>query len=183
MTKHAGSLTWDRNTQPIVGVSACLIGENVTYDGGNRCSDIIRFEVEPWVNLRPFCPEVAAGLGVPRPAVKLISAKGEIKAVGEEDPSLDITDRLSEASRLAIEQWGNTLSGYIVKARSPSCGSATTALSGANNVTIGLTDGLFVAALKQANPRLMIVDESFFASKETAEAFLNNCYYQHQKSI
>jgi uncharacterized protein YbbK (DUF523 family) len=102
MTKYAGPLTWDRNAQPIVGVSACLIGENVTYDGSNRCSDIIRFEVEPWVNLRPFCPEAAAGLGVPRPAVKLVSIEGEIKSVGEEDQSLDITKRLSETSQLAI---------------------------------------------------------------------------------
>ncbi len=119
-------------------------------------------------------------MGVPRPEIKLVKEADHIYALGIDNEPLNATSRLSAAAKQAIHQWGRLLSGYIVKARSPSCGSGSTPLYNQQAATVGLTDGIFVRELKLAYPDLMIVDESFFANKDTALAFLNNCYYRHQ---
>lgn len=174
--------TSDRTRQPNVGISACLMGENVRYDGGNKAHKIIQEEVAPWVNLQQFCPEVAANMGVPRPPVNLFNIDGEISALGVEDSTLDVTQSLSEASLKAVKAWGNRLSAYIVKARSPSCGSGTTPIYNRHQEVTSMGDGVFAAALKKANRKLIIVDESFFVSRETAQAFINSCYITSQKA-
>jgi len=72
-------LTQERELQPKVGISACLTGENVRYDGGNKCHQLIQQELAPWLNLQKICPEVEANLGIPRPPVQLIKHSTQIK--------------------------------------------------------------------------------------------------------
>lgn len=173
-------LTAARSLQPRVGISACLNGEQVRYDGAAKTSETIRFEIAPWVNLVSFCPEVSAGLGVPRPPVDLIKDDQRISALGVHDASLDVTRALQSTSETAIEKWGSSLSAYIVKARSPSCGAGTTPLYDHDHHLLGTGDGIFVAALKKAFPELLIVDEESFTTPEAVKDFLQHCYRRHQ---
>lgn len=180
MNDRTPPLTAVRALQPRVGISACLNGEKVRYDGTSKTSEIIRFDVAPWVNLQTFCPEMAAGMGVPRPPVDLIVESQRIAAIGVDDSAYDVTLALQDASRAAIASWGSSLSAYIVKARSPSCGAGTTPLYDRQHQPLGSGNGIFVQILRAMVPQLLIVDEEYFTSMRQVRNFLQRCYARHQ---
>lgn len=126
----------------LVGVSACLLGQRVRWDGEHKRADWLD-EVPAEIELVPVCPEVEAGLGVPREPIHWV---GE-RLVGRET-GLDQTDRLREFATERLAQLPK-LSGYILKKKSPSCG-----LGG-----IEQRAGLFAAALRARFPGLPTVEE------------------------
>ncbi|MCB1667585.1 MAG: DUF523 domain-containing protein [Porticoccaceae bacterium] len=165
----------DKVQQPKVGISACLLGEHVRYDGHHKFHPLINELLTPRLNLLPFCPEAAAGLGIPRPPVRLIETHGEISALGVENPQLDVTRQLIRISEHFAAQ-PNNLVAYIVKSRSPSCGAGSTPLFDAQTELQDHTDGLFVQALKKTHPDLLIVEESWLSSFDNCHQFIANCY-------
>lgn len=105
----------------VIGISSCLLGQEVRHDGGHR--------FHPWINetlarlfeFCPVCPEVGIGLGVPRPTIQLTGDVGNPTVTGTADSGLDVTEALAEYGR--TKAGGMTgISGYIFKSRSPSCG-------------------------------------------------------------
>ena len=175
-----------REQQPKVGISACLTGQHVRYDGGNRYHQLIQQELAPWINLQSICPEVEAGLGIPRPPVQLIKISEIVLALGVEDDTLNVTEALADTSKQLTDSRCKGLSAYIVKARSPSCGAGSTPIHDIDKNQIKLGDGLFVQALKTAHPHLLIMDESSFSDIQMCREFVERCYnlqgYQlHQK--
>lgn len=169
-------LTRHRQQQPKVGISACLTGENVRYDGGNKYHQLIQQELSPWLNLQPICPEAEAGLGIPRPPVQLVQRADGIYAQGVTQTQLDVTNVLVATSAQLANNCGQRFCAYIVKARSPSCGAGSTPIynSGKTQVTTG--DGLFVKTLKATLPNIMIVEESRFSNAEKCKEFVLQCY-------
>jgi uncharacterized protein YbbK (DUF523 family) len=179
----------NRIEQPKVGISACLTGEHVRYDGGHKLHHLINEQLSPWLNLIVFCPEAQAGLGTPRPPVKLVQTGEQadskhqlISALGVEDPALDVTHALTNTSQAFAQATGAELTAYIVKSRSPSCGEGSTPLFDENDGQIATTDGLFVAQLKAYQPQLLIADEEWFSSIERCEIFIKNCYERYTKN-
>lgn len=175
-----------REQQPKVGISACLTGQQVRYDGGNKYHQLIQQELAPWINLQSICPEVEAGLGIPRPPVQLIKTSEIVLALGVEDDTLNVTKALADTSKKLTGSRCKGLSAYIVKARSPSCGAGSTPIHDIDKNQIKLGDGLFVQALKTAHPHLLIMDESSFSDIQICREFVERCYnlqgYQlHQK--
>ncbi|PCJ93717.1 MAG: hypothetical protein COA46_01420 [Porticoccaceae bacterium] len=166
--------------QPRVGISACLIGENVRYDGANKHHALIQQEIAPWLHLESICPEVEAGLGIPRPPVQLIKKPEGICALGVEDKTLNVTKALTNASKRLASSRCNNFCAYIVKARSPSCGSGSTPIYDITGKQL-VGDGLFVAALKKALPHLIIVEESHFSDIQACSNFVEKCYRLHKK--
>ncbi|MBL4710900.1 MAG: DUF523 domain-containing protein, partial [Gammaproteobacteria bacterium] len=77
--------------KPLVGVSQCLLGDAVRYDGKSKANDIVLNELSKTFELVPACPEVEAGLGIPRPAVQLTGSINNPKLTGRDNPSVDIT--------------------------------------------------------------------------------------------
>ncbi len=156
------------------------------YDGtGKHALELVtvlrrRFE------LRGFCPEVAIGLGVPRETIELIASdSGAIRCVGTVTAELDVSERLSASvdSQLA---WFAPLSGYLVKARSPSCGLDSTPLYSAGppglRTLIGHSSGLFTAALRASFPQLPIAQEDTLTDPLALEHFMTQAeqyYRQH----
>jgi uncharacterized protein YbbK (DUF523 family) len=100
-----------------IGISACLLGERVRYDGGHKRNQMLLDYLALRYALVPICPEVAAGLGVPRPPVQLVARGVEIRAVGVLDEQLDVTRPLIEYGRQVIA--GEGLCGFVFKSRSP----------------------------------------------------------------
>ncbi|WP_263833995.1 DUF523 domain-containing protein [Sulfurospirillum oryzae] len=101
-------------------ISACLIGENVKYDGGNNALHVKI--LEQWKQeglLVPLCPEVLGGLGVPRPACEVIEGTNRVVCKSGEDVSIAFAKGATESLRMAQEE-GVCMA--ILKARSPSCG-------------------------------------------------------------
>lgn len=108
--------------KPRLGVSACLLGKNVRYDGGHKrdpfCVDVLGAFVE-WV---PVCPEVEVGMPVPRPTIRLVG-KAEAPRLVAERSGQDWTEPMRAWAEARVEALAREdLSGFVLKKDSPSCG-------------------------------------------------------------
>lgn len=160
-----------------IGTSACLIGQAVRYDGRHKAQALILDTLADRADLIPFCPEVAAGLGVPRPPVQLVAEEQGARARGVTNPQLDVTDALHQSAAdfcKGVEAQG--LSGFILKSRSPSCGLGSTPLHSEDGTEIlGYVDGLFAEQLRVAAPWLPCVEEEWLCSQARCWRFLTAC--------
>ena len=145
--------------KPLVGVSRCLMGEEVRYDGGSRLVPWIVDILSEHCDLEPLCPEVEAGLDVPRPPIQLVGSVESPRALGVEDPTLDVTEGLL---KVGTDRKGvlNQVDGMILKARSPSCGLFDTPVYDGSGTEIGQGPGLFGRACRENFPSLPLIDES-----------------------
>jgi uncharacterized protein YbgA (DUF1722 family)/uncharacterized protein YbbK (DUF523 family) len=104
-----------------VGVSSCLLGRPVRYDGGHKRDDFIVDILGPHVEFVPVCPEVELGLGTPRETLRLVRHPGELRLVMANGD--DYTDAMRRYARKRAEALArDRLDGYILKKDSPSCG-------------------------------------------------------------
>jgi uncharacterized protein YbgA (DUF1722 family)/uncharacterized protein YbbK (DUF523 family) len=104
-----------------LGVSQCLLGERVRFDGGHKHSRYLTEVLADFVEFRPVCPEVAIGLGVPRKPIRLVAIDSGVRVLGVENPELDVTDALIAQAELAVTQMPD-ICGYVFMQKSPSCG-------------------------------------------------------------
>ena len=105
-----------------LGVSACLLGERVRYDGGHKRDVFLADTLGSFVEWVPVCPEVEIGLGVPRPTLRLVGDEAAPRLVVEKTGE-DLSRRMrswAEARVTELERLG--LDGYVLKRGSPSCG-------------------------------------------------------------
>lgn len=159
-----------------VGISACLMGEPVRYNGGHKrsryCLDVLaeRFRLEP------FCPELEAGLGVPRDPIRLVGKPGEEpRLVGTKDPGLDVTERLAEVSERFVEQHRH-LRGFILMKGSPSCGLERVKVYHDNGMPSHSDSGAFVRALRRHFPELPLEEEARMNDAVLRENFITRVY-------
>ncbi len=138
-------------------VSRCLLGEAVRYDGASK-PDAEIMDLAAQAELLPVCPEVEAGLAIPRPPVQLVDEAGQIRMRGVDHPALDVTPQISEFARRFIGQQ-HDVHGWILKARSPSCGIGDTPLHDAARMPVGLDSGLFARAVQQNLPSAPLITE------------------------
>lgn len=165
---HKAGPTQDRQAQLRLAVSACLLGQKVRYDGGDKRHRFISQTLARWVQLIPVCPEVEIGMGVPRPSIHLVDTDGGLRAIGVQDGALDVTRELEGLAKDRAQQLQD-VDGYIFKARSPSCGLTTTPIRRQQG---GWRKGagLYAARLRQALPLLPLVEE---AALDAAEQRIN----------
>lgn len=166
--------------KPRVGVSSCLIGELVRYDGRQKRDSWISEELGEHVEIVSICPEVEAGMSVPRPPIRCAyDAEGKLSVHVIED-GRDVTPALNcfAEARLAqlLEQ---PIDGYILKARSPSCGLTDTphfAGRAADAPQVGLGSGLWAQRLRAQQPSLLILDEQSVADAVSRAAFIASVF-------
>ncbi|HDC4761400.1 TPA: DUF523 domain-containing protein, partial [Enterobacter cloacae] len=109
-------------TKPVLGISGCLTGSAVRFDGGHKRMGFVMDELAQWVSFRPVCPEMAIGLPTPRPAIRLtLTDSGETQLRFSKPPHDDITQKMADFTADYLPKIGD-LSGFIVCAKSPSCG-------------------------------------------------------------
>ena len=141
-------------TSPInIGISACLVGQQVRYDASAKTSNFCVKELGQHVQYRAFCPEVAIGLPVPRPTIRQIR-RGDMIHVSQPDGSGDVTEALSEYGK-RVAKIASKLSGYIFCAKSPSCGMERVKVyqeDGKGSKSDGV--GAFAKEIMAANPLL-----------------------------
>jgi uncharacterized protein YbgA (DUF1722 family)/uncharacterized protein YbbK (DUF523 family) len=105
-----------------LGVSACLLGQGVRYDGGHQRDPFLTDTLGPFVEWVPVCPEVEIGLGVPRDTIRLVGAAASPRLIVEKTGE-DLTARMQRYARSrARELEALDLHGYVLKRGSPSCG-------------------------------------------------------------
>jgi len=143
--------------KPRIGVSACLLGERVRYDGEHKRDAFICDTLNAVFELVPVCPEVAVGMGVPRPPVRLTGDPARPRAVGVDDSDLDVTAVLTAyGRRMALEL--DDIDGYIFKARSPSCGTTRVKVI-AEGRARGQGTGLYAREIMARQPLLPVTEE------------------------
>jgi len=134
--------------KPRVGVSACLLGEAVRYDGRHKRSRAVVDLIGPEVDWVAVCPEVEVGMPVPREPVVLTGAPPRMVGATTGTDHTDAMLRFAEARIAAL----GPLDGYVLKSRSPSCG-----LEGVPGSPAG--SGLYAATLRRLRPDLPLVEE------------------------
>lgn len=165
--------------QPIVvGISSCLLGESVRYDGAHKYHSYIERTLGQYFQFRPFCPEVEAGLGVPRPAVQLREFDGVVRVVGVKDHALDVTEALAQVGPRQ-QEWLQGLCGYILKKDSPSCGMERVKVY-KHEIPARQGSGLFAAYLQQQFPALPIEEEGRLGDPALRENFVQRVFVRHR---
>ncbi|PSJ46839.1 hypothetical protein C7I36_02735 [Zobellella taiwanensis] len=160
-----------------VGISGCLMGQQVRFDGGHKRSDFCTEELARFVEFVPVCPEMAIGLGTPRPSIRLINREGEL--IAQTARGEDVTAALREYGRRMAEGFSG-LSGYVLCAKSPSCGMERVRVyhdSGKGNAKEGT--GLYAAELMRALPLLPVEEDGRLNDPVLRENFVTRLYALH----
>lgn len=164
-----------------VGISACLSGEKVRFDGGHKRLAFAVEDLSPWVRYEPVCPEMAIGLPVPRPALRLVKDdEGAISLLFSDKREGDLTADMAEFSHQRIARLAH-LCGYIVCAKSPSCGMERVRVydkDGKNNRKAGR--GIFTEILMQTFPWLPVEEDGRLHDPAIRENFVERIYTLHE---
>ena len=170
-----------------IGISACLLGQEVRFDGGHKrdpfLTDILGAHVE-WV---PVCPEVEVGMGTPREPVRLVRpnrSSSRLLMVSTRTAT-DYTDRMNSwAARRVEELASEDLSGYVLKKDSPSCGMERVKVYPANGMPERSGRGLFATVLKNRFASLPVEEEGRLSDPRLRENFIERVFaYQRLKDL
>jgi len=187
---HAASSTEAEARKPLrLGVSACLLGESVRFDGGHKRDRFLSDILGAYAEFVPICPEVEMGLPTPRPAIRLErNADGDSEAehrLIEPKSRRDLTAEMtayaeSRAATLAEAD----LDGYILKRDSPSCGLFRVRVYGTGGAPARNGRGLFAKALTEGLPFLPVEEEGRLKDAGLREAFIERLFaYRRLKSL
>lgn len=158
-----------------IGISACLLGERVRYDGGHKQDHYLTETLASYIEWRPVCPETECGLGAPREVMHL---KGDALAprLMTITSGLDHTDRLAEWTKMKLRALTNDgLCGFVFKARSPSCGLSVRLHNAAGN-SRNKTRGLFAAAYVNHFPLMPVEEEGRLYDPAVRENFFTRVF-------
>ena len=169
-----------------IGISSCLIGERVRYDGRHKRNSLVVDLLSPNVELIPVCPEVELGMGVPRPPLMLIrGSSGEIRMIIGDGGDRDFTEQMIEFAAGICSERLTGICGYVFKAKSPSCGVGDVPVSDVHNDhDSSLSFGLYAQEVRHKFPYLPITDEINLRTPDHVHHFLEQAFvYQswHEK--
>lgn len=161
--------------QPRLLVSPCLLQVACRYDGTDHPCPAAR-DLAPWVEFLPLCPEVEAGMPVPRPPMKFV-AQGEQVLLQREQEATDLLPGLADWAATEVHQLP-PLEGALLKARSPSCAWADCKLhqGSFHGPLVGQRPGFFAQALLQARPGLAVCNEEQLVLPSQRHAFLTQLF-------
>ncbi len=159
-----------------IGVSRCLLGEPVRYDGQHKQDHFLTDTLGRLVEFVGVCPEVECGLGVPREPVRLVGDPAHPRLVGTRSGA-DHTERMrSWAARRVRALEGEVLCGFIFKSRSPSSGMKNVKVYNEKGAVIGKAPGLFAQAFQEHFPNLPCEDEGRLNDPELRENFIERVF-------
>lgn len=167
------------STRIPVGISQCLLGEAVRYDGGHKHDYFITGTLAHFFDFVPVCPEMAIGMGVPREPIHLVARRSSPHAVGIRDTSLDVTDALhtygeDQARKLT------TLCGYIFKRGSPSCGMEHVKVYSKSGVPRQNGQGIYAKAFMDNQPLVPCEEEGRLGDQQLRENFIQRVFVLHR---
>lgn len=153
-----------------IGISACLLGQRVRYDGDHKRHENIVDVLSQWAELLPVCPEVAIGLGVPREPIRLEGSAESVRAIGIINRQ-DVSEELRAYGRKAAARLAG-VSGYVFKSKSPSCGLRSAKLHTDAGEILQSGVGLYAAEMIHAMPSMPVEEESQLDSLAQCEHFI-----------
>jgi len=163
--------------EPIrLGVSTCLLGEPVRFDGGHKLDRFVRDTLGRYVEFVPVCPEVECGLSIPREAMHL-SGDPDAPRLVTVRTGKDLTDQMrSWAAGRVGELEGEQLCGFIFKSNSPSSGMERVKLHDANHIPSPRGVGLFARAFMDHFPLLPVEDDGRLHDAGLRENFIERIF-------
>jgi uncharacterized protein YbgA (DUF1722 family)/uncharacterized protein YbbK (DUF523 family) len=163
-----------------IGVSACLLGQQVRFDGGHKRDAFLIGTFGKFVEWVPVCPEVEMGLGTPRETLRLERRAGAIHFVMPKS-GIDHTEGMrTYAERRVRELEKEELSGYVLKKDSPSCGMERVRLYDLSSVPARTGRGLFAEALLRHFPDLPVEEEGRLGDMKLRENFVQRVFAYHR---
>ena len=171
--------------KPRIGISQCLLGEEVRYDGGHKRDVFITEVLAPFVEWISVCPEVEAGLGIPREAMRLVGNPDAPKLLTSHS-KIDLTATLTTFSqKRALELRANDLDGYIFKKNSPSCGIHRIKIFTENGHPSHQGVGIFSGTIQESMPLLPLEEEGRLHDTLLRENFVERifCYRRWKTQI
>ena len=159
-----------------VGISSCVLGERVRFDSGHKISNFVTKELNGYFSFVPVCPEVGVGMTVPRPTIRLVSNEERIALVETKNPENDHTDKMLTYSENKVnELQGEQLCGYIVCAKSPTCGMERVKVYSKNSAAKeGI--GLYTKTLMEKMPWLPVEEDGRLNDPVLKENFITRVY-------
>jgi len=159
-----------------LGVSSCLLGQAVRYDGGHKRARFVTDLLGAFVEWVPVCPEVEVGMGTPRPALRLLR-DGDKTVLREIASGRDHTRAMQRyAARRVRGLRGLELCGYVLKKDSPSCGMTRVKVYSEKGMPKKEGRGLFAAPLMEALPNLPVEDEGRLNDAKLRENFIERVF-------
>jgi uncharacterized protein YbgA (DUF1722 family)/uncharacterized protein YbbK (DUF523 family) len=164
------------DAKPRLGISACLLGQRVRYDGGHKRDHFLTEVFGPFVEWVLVCPELEAGMGVPREPVRLVGTAAEPRMIAERSGR----DWTAQMRRLSATRAGElkrlNLSGYVLKKDSPSCGMERVKVYSAEGGVTRNGRGLFAAALTNELPLMPVEEEGRLNDPVLRENFIERVF-------
>jgi uncharacterized protein YbgA (DUF1722 family)/uncharacterized protein YbbK (DUF523 family) len=162
--------------KPRLGISSCLLGEEVRFDGGHKRDPFLTDVLSPHVEWVRVCPEVEVGMGTPRETLRLVRAEGGGIRMLTTRTGIDHTQAMNEWSKQRLDELAaERLSGYVLKKDSPSCGMERVKVYGG-----GMPErsgrGLFAAALLARLPNLPVEEEGRLSDPRLRENFIERVF-------
>jgi uncharacterized protein YbgA (DUF1722 family)/uncharacterized protein YbbK (DUF523 family) len=164
-------------TGPIrIGISACLLGEEVRFDGGHKRNAFLIEVLGPHVEWVQLCPEVEVGMSTPREPLRLVRDARGLRMITTRT-AVDHTDSMIRWARGRVESLAREdLSGYVLKSKSPSCGMERVKVFNTKGVSTPVGRGLFAEVLIERFPTLPVEEEGRLNDAALRENFIERVF-------
>ncbi len=165
------------NPKPLIGISSCLLGQKVRYDGQHKRDTYLVQTLGPFVEWVPVCPEVEVGMGVPRETVRLVGDLEKPRMIAERS-GRDWTQAMNELSRTRSRELLDAgICGFILKKDSPSCGfDKVRVYSPQTKMPRREGRGMFAQKLIDRAPLLPVEDEGRLNDPALRENFVERLF-------
>jgi len=159
-----------------IGISSCLLGERVRYDGGHKQDHYLTDTLGRYVEWVPVCPEVECGLPVPREAMRLVGDPDEPRLVTIRTGA-DHTDGMKAWARKKLDTLEREeLCGFIFKSRSPSSGYTGVKVYSSSGVPARKGTGIFAGVFIEQFPLIPVEDEGRLHDPALRENFIERVF-------
>lgn len=162
--------------KPKLGISACLMGVEVRFNGGHKESHLCTRALNEYFDFIPLCPEVAIGMGVPREPIRLVGDPEAPQAVGTVNSELNVTEALAEYGTHMAAEVGD-ICGYIFMQKSPSCGLERVKVYRENGAPVdGGGRGIYAKAFCERHPDLPVEEDGRLNDAVLRENFVTRVF-------
>ena len=159
-----------------IGVSACLLGDEVRYDGGHKRDAFLTNALGPFVEWVKVCPEVESGMGTPRESIRLVDESGRVRLLTVKT-GVDHTASMTAFSATRVIALGDEdLCGYVLKKDSPSCGMTRVKVYSGKGPGVKTGVGIFAQALLARFPDLPVEEEGRLTDPRLRENFIERVF-------
>jgi uncharacterized protein YbgA (DUF1722 family)/uncharacterized protein YbbK (DUF523 family) len=174
--------SWHADQTPLrLGASACLLGDEVRFDGGHARDRFVTDTLGNWFEWVKVCPEAEVGMGTPRPAIRLVEQDGRERLIAPSTGE-DFTDRMNAYTRARVDELRELdLDGFVLKKSSPSCGLERIRVYREDGHVLRKNEsGLFARELSTRWPALPVEEEGRLNDARLRENFIERVFARNR---